>query len=117
MKGYVKAMKELRSVLPTASPLQLAIALEAVAFLHVEMYMAQNPPPAGITPEERDELHNAMIYSSITTALNTAAEVALDLSVKPQPMTAFEQAVTREDEERAKAAADAAIAKAAGKLH
>ena len=108
--NYLKAMKNLRSVLPNASPLQLAIALEAVAFIHVEMYMEQNPPPAGITPEERDELHAAMIYSSITGALNTAAEVALNLSAKP------ERQPDPDAEAVAKAMADAAIAKAQGRL-
>ena len=110
MNGYIERMKELRNILCSASPLQLAIALEAVAFIHVETYVELHPLPAGITPEERDELQAAMIYSSITQALNTAAEVALDLSAKP------ERAITREDEERAKAAAEAAIAKAQGRL-
>ena len=108
MKGYIKAMQELRHAMRNASPLQLAIALEVVAFSHVEMYLEQNPPP-DCSPEERAELHAAMIYARIAGALNTAADVALDLSVKaPQPDPNAEAV--------AKAIAEAAIAKAQGKL-
>ena len=109
MKSYLKAMQELRHAMRSTSPLQLAIALEAVAFIHVEMYLDHNPPP-DCTPEELEELRAAMIYSSIAGALNTAAEVALDISAKParQP--------DPDAEAVAKAMAEAAIAKAKGGL-
>lgn len=109
---HQNAMKELRAMLPSASPLQLAIALEAVAYVHAETYMDHNPPPP-MPDAERAELRAALIHHSITGALNTAAEVILDSSKQSKA----DAQPSPEDEARAKAAADAAIAKAADKLH
>lgn len=109
---HQKAMQELRAALVKASPAQLAIALAAVAYVHVETFMELHKPPEDTTPAERAELRAALIYHAIAESLNVAAEVALDLrkaAAEPQP--------SPEDEARASAAADAAIAKAAGKLH
>jgi hypothetical protein len=109
MKGYIDAMKELRNALRHASPLQLAIALEAIAYCHAETYLELNPPPEA-SEEELAELHAALVYSCIAGALNTAAEVALDLRATPQ------QQPSADDEACAMAAAESAIAKAQGRL-
>lgn len=109
---YQKALRELRIAMHEASPLQLAIALEAAAHGHVDAYMAHNPPPQGGTDAEHAELRAAMIFHVMTCALNMAAEVAIDLSEK-----AAAPQSSAEDQARASATADAAIAKAAGKLH
>ena len=110
MKSYIEAMQELRRILPTANPLQLAIALEAVAFVQVETYMELNPP-SDCTPEELEELRAAMIFHAITKALNTAADVALELSAKPA------QQPDPDAEAVAKAQAESVIAKMKGDLH
>ena len=104
-------MHQLRSILLTLSPQQLAIALESCAFVYVESYLQHTPPPEGTTPEEREALREAMIYSALIKALNTAAEVALELAAKPDTQP------DPDAEAVAQAMAEAAILKAAGKTH
>lgn len=109
---YQKVIQELRAAVREASSLQLAIALEAAAYVHAESYMEHNPLPQGATAVEREEMRAAMIFHTMTRALNMAAEVVIDLSEK-----AAAPQSSAEDQARASATADAAIAKAAGKLH
>ena len=51
---YQNALKELRQAMRNAAPLQLAIALEAVAYVHAATYLDHNPPPVAVTPAERE---------------------------------------------------------------
>ena len=65
---YTKAMQELRDTMRHAAPLQLAIALEAVAYVHAETFLDQHKPPEGTTAAEREEWRAALVYAAIAKA-------------------------------------------------
>lgn len=83
---------------------QLETALEAAAFAGVQIYLKDNPLPAECTAEERAAVFNEMVGRALIGAINAAG-----LALKAESDKGAQ-------EENAKDIAEAAIAKAAGKL-
>lgn len=85
---------------------QLAAALIAAALAGIKCYVHHNPLPENITEEQAHHVIDEMLAIALTDAINEAAAVMLEAAAEP----------TKEDADKAKAVAEAAIAKAAGKL-
>ena len=101
----MNAIDQIRKALQKVPPPQLQVALEVVASMYVTGYMDHHPLPYGTTAEELRELIDILIGQTITTAVNGAAKIIME--------------VHAQETKQANAAdiAQAAIAKAAGKLN
>ena len=123
-------LQNIRNALKQVPAEQLAVAVEALAFLYVDVYLELHPIRHGATAAQRDAIRTVLILRTIQEGVNVAAEVltgtkAPSLYASPEEearaMTAAVQGMadaqpSPEDETLAKAQADAAIAKAQGRL-
>src|SRR3990167_9115951 len=98
------ALNKIRLALPQVPPQQMIIALDAIAGMFAREYLDHNPLPAEATPEEVAALLRQYTAQTLETVLNGAAEIILGTHAQ--------------EAKQANAAdiAQAAIAKAAGKL-
>ena len=90
-------------------PQTLAAVIEVLAMNHVEDFIKGHPLPDGADP---DETRSIMLIMTVRSAVERVARI-----VKADEQYATPIPPTPQDETTAKDAADAAIAKAQGKLN
>ena len=97
--------------LVTLGPKMLLAVIDMFALAEVEDYIAQNPLPADADP---DEMRSIMLMITVTKTVQRAGRLLTEAdAARLSPDTP----PSPQDEATAKDAADAAIAKAQGKLN